>query len=187
MTAKLTLISLGLISSICFAALEMQPIPRTSTGQFRAEGLFEGGSFTAANIEELRLASHGNFERLVIDFSAENNRMKGLAAPRFQLRYIKGERKTPARGQSVAVRLPKFILILRNIRKNFLHDSAIKKLIARSNLLKDIILYPPVEEGDMALELTLKKDVLFEPHQPLEKEGRLVLDIKESRETSVSK
>ena len=74
----------------------------------------------------------------------------------------------------------KFLFLFRSIEKNRLNPKKLQKLAKKSRFVKKIILYPPIEEGDMAMEFILKEDVLFEPHQPLEKEGRLVLDVKET-------
>ncbi len=51
--------------------------------------------------------------------------------------------------------------------------------------MKEIVLYPPVERGDMAMELVLRDDVRFDPFQPLEREGRLVLDLRPAANESL--
>ena len=162
------------------AALEPHSIPRASSQNFRAEGLFEGGSSSRANLESLRLASHARegFERWVIDFSDEQTRRVGLVAPRFQLRYVHGEKLRLGDGREIERRPAKFIFVFRSIDHCFLAQETAAKLARKSQFVKNIILYPPIEKGDMAMEFILKDNVLFEPHQPVEKEGRLVLDMK---------
>ena len=160
-----------------FAALQPNAIPRESTKRFRSSGLYEGGSESRANIESLRVALHPGFERWVIDFSDEVKRL-GAVAPRFQLRYVKAE-KIPLPDGTEFVRKPaRFVFVFRSILKNSLTTARLRGLAKKSRYVKEIILYPPIEKGDTAMEFILNDNVLFEPHQPVEREGRLVLDLK---------
>jgi len=159
------------------AAVQPHSIPRDSARRFRTSGIFEGGTDKQANLEGLRLASHAGYERWVVDFSDEHKTLGGIA-PRFQLRYVKAD-KIPLPDGSVFVRSPaRFVFVFRNIARNSLKNSRLKGLARKSRFVKEIILYPPIERGDMAMEFVLNDNVLFEPHQPLEREGRLVLDLK---------
>jgi hypothetical protein len=161
-----------------FSALPPIGIPRSSLKKFRTEGLFEGGSRTPANIETIRLANHKNYERWVIDFSDVDRKQKNNHSPRFQLRYIAAENLLGPEGDPIIDKPARFLFTFRNIRQNYLSKNTLKQLLARSSYVKDIIVYPPIEAGDTALEMILKSDVKFEPHQPLEGEGRLVLDLR---------
>jgi len=143
-------------------------IPRSPKSYLTNEAAFNGGSPIPANIENIRSAWHrdGAFERWVLDFSDVATRQTGKAAPEFQIRYSKA-------GES-----PKIILEFKSIRSNRLQISEIKKLLGKSRFVKDIILYPPIEEGEVAIEFILKDHLNYSPHQPKENEGRLVLDLR---------
>jgi hypothetical protein len=181
----LRLLSLGLLlsSSLAFALNEPHHIPRSPSNTYRSEGLFEGGTDRPANLESLRVAEHGKegFERWVIDFSDEARRQIGSEAPRFQLHYYHGEKFRLADGRQVEKKPAKFIFVFRSIGRNFLGRSTVEKLARHSRFVRNIVLYPPIEKGDMAMEFILKDNVLFEPHQPLDRAGRLVLDLKSAK------
>jgi hypothetical protein len=173
---KFLLVS-AFLSLPAVAALQPLSIPRSSS-VFRADGLFEGGSHQKANLEKLRLAFHPGFERWVIDFSDVQTRTFDGVAPRFQLRYVHAQKYQANDGTEVTRRPAKFIFVFRSIFRNFFNREKARQLAHKSRFVKDIVLYPPIEEGDMAMEFILKDDVLFAPMQPTDHEGRLVLDLK---------
>lgn len=162
------------------AALDPRPIPRTSIKHFLNEGIFEGGSNLPANLETIRFSNHAKegFERWVFDFSDEATRTVGKTAPHFQVRYEKGSRVEGSNGADISLAPPKFIFAFQGIKRNFVKKDALKRIPAKSRFVKEIVLYPSIENNDTAIEFILKDNVLFEPHQPKEKEGRLVLDLK---------
>lgn len=162
-----------------FAGIEASSIPRKPLAAFRAEGLFEGGSEAKANLEALRFFEHKSqgYERWVVDFS-DLKKTVGAVAPRFQIQYLKSERGIGPEGTEVLRKPAKFIFIFRSIARNELSEPKLQALAKKSQHVEKILLYPPIEGGDMAMEFILKEDVEFQPHQPLEKEGRLVLDIR---------
>ena len=162
------------------AAVSPSPIARNPTKQYRSEGVFEGGTLVPANIEAVRFSPHQRegYERWVIDFSDQKERQIGKVAPRFQIRYVKAHRVAIPDGKDIVLEPAKFVFIFREIQHNYLKNASLKNLTKKSHFVKDIILYPAIEEGDTALELVLKENVLFETHQPTEKTGRLVLDLK---------
>ena len=181
------LVYLALVSlDIARSAPVPHSIPRTPQQSFKSEGLFEGGENKKANLEGLRLAGHPKegFERWVIDFSDEKKEI-GKIAPKFQLRYVKAEKIPLPTGGEIIRRPARFIFVFRQVQKNSIQQKQVKKLLKHSHYVKDIVLYPPIEDGDTAIEFVLKDNVLFEPFQPLQKEGRLVLDLKASKETVV--
>ncbi|MBY0371835.1 hypothetical protein K2X33_14215 [bacterium] len=153
-------------------------IPRLSTKDFRTEGLYEGGKRIPANIEAMRVSDHKGVERWVVDFSDALSRKLGKVAPQFQVRYQPGEKGIGATGESVFFRPAKFLLTFRGVRQNYLDAEKVKALVKKSRYVKDITLYPAIEDGDLVIELTLTDDVAFEAHQPVQKEGHLVLDLK---------
>jgi len=177
---------IGLISLTSINAHAGTPaIARSSSGNFVTEGAFEGGKEgTRANLESIRVADHPKegFERWVIDFSDATTRTKGKTAPRFQVRYQKADRIKLAHGGSYVRKPAKFLVFFRSINKNNLTQQKVRSLVPQSLYVKDIVLYPPIEKGDMALEFVLRDDVKFEAHQPIEREGRLVLDLKNADE-----
>ncbi len=156
------------------------PIPRAPSKEFLAGGLFEGGKMVPSNIEALRFSAHPKegFERWVLDFSEPKSLRIGEVAPRFQLRYVKADKINEDGAQEMVLEPPRFIFMLRKIEKNFLKPEKLKRLVAKSRFVQNVVLYPPVEEGDTAIEFILKDNVLFQAHQPAHNEGRIVLDIK---------
>ena len=162
---------LAILALPVFANISPMPIPRHPSKVFVKEGLFKGGAQESANIENLRFSKHPETksERWVFDFSDRQTRTVGKLAPQFQISYNDGDS---------LVTPPKFIINFRAISQNYLDKNRLALLSKKSNLVKEIILYPPIENGDQALEIVLKAPVKFEPHQPLQKEGRLVLDLK---------
>lgn len=146
----------------------IQGIPRVSTNHFVREGLYEGGEPVKATVEALRFAPHaGGIERWVVDFADANGKEIGRVAPRFRLRYEPADSGKKAR----------FVFNFRSIQAVHMTREQLAGLTRKSRFVKEVVLYPPVEEGDVSLELVLRSGVRFETHQPLEKAGRLVLDL----------
>ena len=144
------------------------------------DGIFEGGSALPANVENVRVAPHPKegFERWVLDFSDKNTRTLNSTAPRFQIRYVKAEKVSNSMGQETIISAPKFVIPLRSVEKNVLEKARLKKVVQKSRYVKEIKVYPQVEDGDLAFEMLLRDSVQFEPHQPMDREGGLVLDLK---------
>jgi hypothetical protein len=159
-------------------------IPRTPTKHFISEGLFQGGKPIKAKIVGLRFSSHAknvpsqSYERWVLDFEDIVSGKVGITAPLFQVRYEKSETQSDEHGISHITTQPRFVFSFKSIHKNLLNRDKLKKLASRSTLVQDVVVYPMIEDGDLSMEFILKKDVLFEAHQPLQNEGRLVLDLK---------
>ncbi len=157
-----------IFSSVVLASPTKNSIPRSPLDYLSDESVFEGGKSLSANLENIRFSPHPETqsERWVLDFSDTDSKEIGKLAPRFQLRYVKSAPHN------------KFILELFSIRRNKIQISEIKKLVQKSEWIENIVIYPPIAEGEVALEFILKKPVSFKAHQPLENEGRLVLDLK---------
>lgn len=174
------LVALVLVASaVARAAIEPSPIPRSPSKRFQAQGLYEGGADTRASLAAMRVAQHARegFERWVIDFSDERTHEVGHLAPKFQIEYQPADKWTKDDGTDVVRRAARFVLRFRQIAKNHLTRAELAALSKKSRYVADVVLYPPVEGGDLALELVLRRDVRFEAHQPMEREGRLVLDL----------
>lgn len=175
---KIFIIAFVLTETV-FSAIPLTPIPRKPMQEFVKEGVFEGGTQTPANLEAIRIARHEaeGFERWVIDFSDPEKRKTNSVAPSFQVQYRKSEVGGIVDGDEV--RKPaKFLFIFRSIQKNFVKLRDIKNLEKRSKYVNAVFLYPPIEEGDVGMELVLRDDVAFQVHQPVENPGRIVLDIR---------
>lgn len=166
------------ITSSSFGAVERLVMPRAPLKKFRTEGLFEGGDQVKANLEDLRIAEHDGYERWVLDFSDATKRTLDKVAPKYQLRYVPGETVSGADGAAILRQNAKFILSFRSIQKNFISRDKLAALVKKSRWVQEIVVYPPIEKGDTAIEFVLKENVAFSPHQPTEREGRLVLDLK---------
>lgn len=158
---KIVLVALT-FSVATLGAVGILPIPRASTKEFVAEGLFAGGERIAANLKEVRVGSHAGpgYERWVFDF--------GNLLPQFQVQYVHSGNDTA----------PRFILRFQRLGQNNLNEARAKRLASKSQFVKSVRLYPPIENGDTAMELILKNDVLFAAHQPADRAGRLVLDLR---------
>jgi len=154
-------------------------MPRAPARSYSTDALFEGGKEVAANLEGVRLAGHPGYERWVIDFS-DHAKSVGAIAPRFQVRYEKAETLPLPEGGELLRKPARFVFIFRQIQKNLLKEDTVQNLVKKSRFVKEILLYPPIEKGDMAMEFVLKDNVRFTPHQPTEREGRLVLDLKKA-------
>lgn len=171
---------LTLLASFASAAISPRPIPRTSSRLFVDRGLFEGGSPVAANIEGIRFSRNpkDKSERWVIDFSDARTRSFQQLAPEFQVRFSPMETILSPEGKPMMLSAPRLIVSLSSIKGNYLHSPQLTKLLKKSKLVQSVRIYPPIEDGDRAIEFVLKTNILFEPHQPVQKEGRLVLDLK---------
>ena len=165
-----TLILSLLASSLAHALIMPSPIARRSVSQFITEGIFQGGTADHADLQAVRFGAHKQegFERWVIDFSAD--KQMGKAAPPFQVRYLKKDRSD--------VHEAKFVFLFRSIQRSFLNEIKLKKLAQKSHWVKEIIVYPQIEGGDMAMEWILAKNVRFEAFEPIDNPGRIVVDIK---------
>jgi hypothetical protein len=169
-----------LLAVPAWAAVVPREIPRLPSREFRSEGLFEGGTPRKANVESVRLSPGKDTERWTIEFSEEMTRKVGRVAPRFQLRYEHADKFISQEGEKVQSRPARFVLLFRGVGHCFVKEAALLALARKSRFVKDVQVYPPIENGDMVMELVLYDDVLFEPFQPLRREGQLVLDLRAS-------
>jgi len=164
-----------------FAALAPTPIARLSRGQFHSSGFIEGGTHRAASLLDIRHFHHKSqgFERVVLDLSEPSKNSVADYLPAFQLRYFPSSTQIDDKNTS-HTKPAKFLLVIRSIQRNQITEKMTQTLTKDSQFLDQIKVYPPIEDGDMALEFILKSDVLFEAHQPRLKAGRLVLDLKKA-------
>ncbi|MBM4317207.1 MAG: hypothetical protein FJ116_06975 [Deltaproteobacteria bacterium] len=153
-------------------------IPRDASRRYLTDGVFEGGKPIKANLEALRFFNHKQkgFERWVFDFSDATTQTVGSVAPKFQVRYQKAS-KVENQGQLLTLEPARIIISIKGVIKNQISRSQLEKLPQRSTLVKEVIVYPPIDEGDIAIEMLLKDSYPFYTHQPLNNEGRLVIDL----------
>ncbi len=174
---SLLFVSLNLLASLG-PSLSLS-IPRQASHHYLTDGIFEGGKSVRANLEALRFSKHKKegFERWVFDFSDATTRTVGGVAPQFQVRYLKAEKIKNAEGVPQILQPAKIIITLKGIYKNNLNKPTLQKMARKSYLVSEVISYPPIEEGDTAIEMILKDTSAFYAHQPKQNEGRLVIDI----------
>ncbi len=164
-------------SFVCaLGAVKLDPVPRSATGDYRTEGLFQAGTPGPKNIDALYNRDFGSAERWVIDFSEPGKPKSFSNIPELQVQYEGEEKVLSDSGELIVAREPKVILKFRSIRKNALDRDRFASLIRKSKHVKAITLYPAIEGGDTALEFLLKGNV---PFRPSLEAGRLLLDLKE--------
>ncbi len=179
---QLTATILALSSLALGAIAPSMSIPRDASRRYLSDGIFDGGKAVRANIEGLRFSKHKRekFERWVFDFSDATTQTIGSVAPQFRIRYVKAGKMAKPEGGHVTLEPAKIIISLKGVSKNLLTRPMLEKLAQKSNLVKEVISYPPIEDGDLAIEMILKDSYPFYSHQPLTHEGRLVIDISEN-------
>jgi hypothetical protein len=165
-----------LLSSLAIAIPD--PMPQASRGKFLSEGWFQGGTGSRATLRDLHLSFPSGNERWTLEFSDLLNQRAGKVAPRFQLRYFPSERGVRSDGSEAERSPARLVFWLRSLERNHWDRSFLRHLLKQSELVKNIVLYPPIEEGDMALEFVFRENVLFEPHEPVAFPGRVILDFK---------
>jgi hypothetical protein len=155
-----------LIKGTAFAAIPPIPVPRNSSHKFFEEGVFEGGKVSKAIWASLFFQNErDDIERWVFDFKQGTRANRPM--PKFQIRYVKG---TPS----------KLVLTFQTLEQNRVKRQLLERLASKSQLVREIVVYPPIDEGDTAVELVLRDGVLFSPRQPLDRPGRLLVDLKHS-------
>ncbi|MEZ4752503.1 MAG: hypothetical protein R3B54_18290 [Bdellovibrionota bacterium] len=168
------------LPALCLSAI--LPIQREVQKHYVDEGIFEGGSLTAANLANIRLGihTHEGFERWVVDFEDPKTHVLGQSAPRFSLRYAREQIGMAPTGEENLLLPARLLLSLRRIEHTTVTQERLDQLAAKSGLVKTVILHPPIESGDRVVEFVLNRPARFEAHQPKSREGRLVLDLKPS-------
>lgn len=166
------------VSTLSSAAVH--PVPRVPTGEFLEQGEFSGGEAAAAILANIRLGKHkdAGFERWVVDFADPETKALGKTAPRFLIQYLDERKRTSEDGNVTLLAPARLLVHLRGIRDNQVSPQRIESLVKSSLLVENVVMYPQIEGGDMVLEMRLRGPAAFALHQPKEKEGRLVLDLR---------
>ncbi len=180
--AFLSIFSLWTSLNLMASLAPSMSIPRDASRKYLTDGIFDGGRAIRANLEALRFSKHPKegYERWVFDFSDASTRTLGSLAPQFQVRYIKAGKIAKPEGGYQTVEPARIVITLKGISKNLLSRTQLEKIARKSNLVKEIVSYPPIEDGDIAIEIILKDSYPFYTHQPLKNEGRLVIDLSQN-------
>jgi hypothetical protein len=168
------------IAPVAWGIAKPLVLPRTGNGPYLTEGFFEGGEAHPSNIDGLKLRYLGETERWSIDFSPITRLSSKRSVPRFQLKYTPAEKGIRDTGEWATLRPAKLTLNLRNIRKNALDENRLQRLVKQSKHVERIHVYPPIEEGDTAIEIVFKDSVSFLPHLPGNRSSSLVIDVKDA-------
>jgi len=158
-------------------------IPRTASQIFVNNGVFEGGGLDLVNLERIRFWKdpQNGHERWVIDFSSLQKRQLNEKAPSFKISISPPDKVFLPRGKEQELAPARILVELSGIENNYIQQKRIRGFLRTSSLVQSVRIYPAVEKGPVLIEWLLNGDVLVEPHQPITKEGRLVLDLKPKR------
>ena len=178
-----------ILFSLCFLSLpllamtenaEVQAIPRHNNGEFRTEGTFRGGAANTAGLKSLKseLVPAQGVERWTLEFADAVTKKPASLAPQFQVKMVKAESFQRPDGTVVYTEPPKVLLFLRGIHGSQVEAAQLAKSIKRSRFVKEVIPYPAIEDGDMAIEMILVREALVSPYHPRYAESKLVLDLK---------
>lgn len=155
-------------------------IPRHSNGEFRTEGIFRGGAANTAGLLSLKAepVPRQGLERWTLEFADASTKKPASLAPQFQVKIVKAESFQRPDGTVVYTEPPKVLLLLRGIHGSQVEASQIAKAIKRSKFVKEVIPYPAIEDGDMAIEMVLSREALVSPYHPRYAESKLVIELK---------
>ncbi len=137
-----------------------------------------GENLAHTTLEGFHLSTSKDKERLTVNFSGSSTAKNGGKIPRFQLRYLPEEKFATAEGTLAFAKPPRFVLTLRSLNGNKTNPAMLQAAITRSRLVKEILVYPPVEEGDTAVEILLHDNVRFSTDRQGLKAGRLTLELR---------
>lgn len=156
------------------------PIPHSlaphKTAPFLTQGFIKGGTETEAILKDLRYGKHPNkgYERWVFDFEFEGEKKQRMGSPNYCVKYQKPQGKNlPA----------KLVVLFQGIKKSRLNADTFLDMVSRSPLVASILLYPPIENGDTAIEFLLHRGVSYKTEELKGASGRLVVDLAPSSAT----
>ncbi len=159
---------------------ETLTIPRMATQTFRTEGVFQGGTSENAGIKGLKweLRPAEGAERWTLEFSEPNSPKPAKLPPQFQIKVVKAESFQRSDGTVVVTEPPKILFLLRGIQGSRLDRVQLNRAIKKSRFVKEIIPYPAIEDGDMAIEMILSREAFVSPFHPRYSENQIVMDLK---------
>lgn len=118
---------------------------------FHRSGVFEGGDTRNLNLEKISLGKKGDVEVFDFSFTAGSKKVRSPRIPPYQLRL---DSKTGSE-------FGRLVLLLQGISLRNVQRLMLEKLVKQSALVESFHLYPPLEDGDMVVELKLKAKVEF--------------------------
>ncbi len=150
------------VAPVAFASYS--PRPSRAPKPFHTRGLFQGGDTRNLNLERMDLfKNHEKYrvkhidkdrheERLDISFSAGSRKFPSSRIPPYQLRF---EPRRPDFEQD------RLVLVLQGISGRNVPRLALGRIATSSNVIANIRIHPPLEDGDIAIEFTFKKPIEF--------------------------
>lgn len=158
-------------------------IPRTASNIYIASGVFEGGGVDLVNLEKVRFWKNPETdqERWVLDFSSISDRKLHEKAPYFKLTILPADKIFLPHQREKEISPAKIEVQLAGVQNSFINKKTLKTFLNQSTLVKSFFVSSPSEGGQASIEIVLNHSVLVEPHQPISKEGRLVIDLKPQR------
>ncbi len=167
---KLILLVMGFLN-IAFAS----PIPAPSTlddmtGRAPQKQVFEGGGSLRGKLDKFtRIPKKEGEEEWVLDFVVWKNEKPTAGLPKFQVQYL--ESTSEASGD-------KLVLLLRKLDVSEAAEEKLKTTLEKIPWVEKVVAFPRIEDSDMAWEVRLKKNILFELYTPVSHPGRLVWKVK---------
>lgn len=164
-------------------------VPRTASQIFINSGVFEGGGLDLVNLERIRFWKDPKtgIERWVIDFSSLAERKLQEQAPYFKISVIPPNKLFLPHQKEEELSPARIVVQLSGVKNNFIRSKRIKQFLRKSDLVRSLRIYPPLDNGHRLIEWVLSDSVVVEPHQPISKEGRIVLDLKPQRKLDEKK
>lgn len=174
---------LGLLFSTLAGSATHPLVPRTASQIFIGSGVFEGGGIDLVNLERVRFWKDPKtgIERWVIDFSSLTDRKLQEKAPYFKISIIPPNKLFLPHRREEELSPARIVVQLSGIQNNFTRRKRINNFLKKSDLVRSFRIYPAMDNGHRLMEWVLSDSVVVEPHQPISKEGRIVLDLKPQR------
>jgi hypothetical protein len=140
--------------------LESAPRPHS----FLSSGIFSAPGTRGLNLESIRMDPKRASEKITFLFSTSSSRKPTARIPPFHCRFMPAT--SPELGTDTGLKPARFILLLQGLSTRFLSPGRLTKVAEKSRLIEKLVLYPPLEDGDSAVEITFKKSVLFRQIDP---------------------
>lgn len=147
-------------------AAHSPPIPNRSP--FFTQGYFHGGDTRNLNLERVNLLKTRDLsERLDIFFSAGSRKYPAQRVPPYQIRF---EPRNELRESD------RLVVVFQAISSRNISRLTLGRIVKESRLIESIRVHPPLEDGDTALELTLKGSAEF--RADIDKRGSLGITLR---------
>jgi hypothetical protein len=166
------------LSQLTQAALPPIPVPTDHNSIFSNDGVFEGGRFVRAALKSMTVGTdrHDKVERWSFDFQKVS---RGGTLPRYQIRSVTGVASNDE-DDSPSQEAPRLILTFQQLTQNNVGLGDVRRCLAKSRWVSDVLVYPSVDNGDTAIEMILKRGVKFSLRQLTGPSAQLIIDLKHS-------